>query len=377
MLRIGFVSEFDPLTRKSWSGTHYTLFSMLKQQYDVRWINSDPLQIKAAFKAWMRIKRMMGKNYDWMHAVSYSKYLCRNVMRQLKEERFDLLYAPAGSGSIAFLETDTPIIYHSDSTFRLAHDYNRDFSNLSKHNLEGGELLERLALKKATKIILASSWAKRSAIDDYEIESGKIATIPFVPNLEKVPCDTEIRYEKSESLNLLFVGTNWRRKGGPTVLRIYRILKQRYPHCRLTIVGDSPDSRTDNPDINICGFLDKKDPVQRQRLYSIYLGTDFFILPTQFDAAGIVFCEASSFGVPCLTFDTGGTGEYVENKINGFTFPPGAAESEFADAIASVYDDPIRFKSLRESTRRKYEKEFTRDRWLDRFGQLLEGAEIV
>ncbi len=312
-----------------------------------------------------------------MHDILSSKYLGRNINRKLLDRKFDLLYAPAVSASLAFLETDIPMIYHSDAMFRLAQNYYRDYSDLSASNSSAGELLKQRSLEKSKRVVFASSWAKRSAIIDYGICAEKIEVIPFVPNIKTIPSSSEINYKKSDTLRLLFVSADWECKGGRKVIEIYSILRRWYPNCHFRLVGGIPDEQVEDPNIEVLGFINKNNATELARLISIYLDSDFLILPTKAEVAGVVFAEASAPGVPCLTYDTGGTAEYVVKDVNGFIFPPLSDERAFADAIASVYDDPMRCQALRESTRKKYENEFSQEQWLDRFERMLNHAGIV
>ncbi|WP_270350498.1 glycosyltransferase [Ligilactobacillus salivarius] len=54
------------------------------------------------------------------------------------------------------------------------------------------------------------------------------------------------------------------------------------------------------------------------------------LLPTRAECAGIVFNEASAFGVPSLSVDTGGVADYVKNNINGYRMPLSANGEDFA-----------------------------------------------
>jgi glycosyltransferase involved in cell wall biosynthesis len=371
MVSIGFVCESNPLSRKSWSGIHYTLFTILKKEYRIEWINSDPLSLKIPLKIWVRVMRLFGKNVDWMHMLFYSRALGWATRMKLRNRKFDVLYLPAGSASLAFLKTDISIVYHSDTTFRLVHGYYREYSRLSKRNANSGEILEQRSLHKSTRIILTSDWAKRSAVEDYGVKPEKIEVIPFVPNIESIPPISEIHFGKTDSLNLLFVGADWKRKGGSKAIAIYRLLKTRYGNCRLRLVGGTPDETIDDPGIEYLGFINKNDPVALARLCSLYLDSDFFLLPTSAESSAVVYTEASAFGVPILTFDTGGVANYVEDNVNGFRFPPGTQPSVFAEVITTIYENPARFESLRRSTRQKYENEFSSTTWLARFAKML------
>jgi glycosyltransferase involved in cell wall biosynthesis len=69
-------------------------------------------------------------------------------------------------------------------------------------------------------------------------------------------------------------------------------------------------------------------------------------LPTRAEAAGIVFCEASAFGVPSLTLKTGGVEDYVRNGINGICLPYNSKPKDFAKSILEIVKDKDRYSSL-------------------------------
>lgn len=374
---IGFISEFNPANRTLWSGIHYTIFKLLKGKNRVEWVDPEiPFWLLATLKARKAFAIFGGKNYDWTHAVSLSKRIGRTLSRKLRDRHYDLLFASAASSSLAFLETDIPIIYLSDTTFHLVNDYYGKYSNLSNRNVEDGELIERRALEKATRVILSSGWARESAIHDYGINPAKIHVIPFAPNIERIPAASEVRYGKSDSLNLLFVGIDWKRKGGSTAIKIHELLKERYPQCRLRLVGGMPDEEISDPRIEPYGFLDKNDRESLEKLCSLYLDTDFLVHPTQAEAAGIVFAESAAFGVPSLTYKTGGVADYVQNDVNGFIFPAGTSEAAFVEAISAVYDDPLKYEALRKSTRQMFEQNFSRGRWVERFDAICDSLKL-
>ncbi|HRQ86246.1 MAG TPA: glycosyltransferase, partial [Flavobacteriales bacterium] len=61
-----------------------------------------------------------------------------------------------------------------------------------------------------------------------------------------------------------------------------------------------------DPDLVREGFLNKNLPADMARLEHHLRTADFLILPTRFEAYGIVFCEAAAYGLPALASRTGG-----------------------------------------------------------------------
>ena len=83
-----------------------------------------------------------------------------------------------------------------------------------------------------------------------------------------------------------------------------------------------------------------------QRLIQLFRGADFLILPTKAEAAGIVFSEASAYGLPSVTYATGGVTDYVRSGVNGVCIDPGGTAADFAAEIQRMLESPARIRGL-------------------------------
>jgi glycosyltransferase involved in cell wall biosynthesis len=115
--------------------------------------------------------------------------------------------------------------------------------------------------------------------------------------------------------------------------------------------------------MKVVPFLDKNDDQQRKRLEELYLTADFFLLPSRQECYGIVFCEASAFGIPIITTDTGGISEIVRDGENGFLLQPTDEAASYAQLIASIYRDDERYYSLVEGARAAFDSRLNWDTW--------------
>lgn len=82
----------------------------------------------------------------------------------------------------------------------------------------------------------------------------------------------------------------------------------------MTIVGiKNLDNRVKELNfVNYLGFLDKEDKKDYRKYLDAWKKVNILLLPTRAECAGIVFNEASAFGVPSLSVDTGGVADYVK-----------------------------------------------------------------
>jgi glycosyltransferase involved in cell wall biosynthesis len=132
---------------------------------------------------------------------------------------------------------------------------------------------------------------------------------------------------------------------------------------QLTIIGCRPPVTVNDKNIVVIPFINKNIREEADRLYKILHQTDFLLLPTRAECAGVVFCEASAFGIPSITTDTGGVSTYVENGINGFVLPISAGAGAYTDKILDLYNNDDTYRQLCISSRNKFETALNWDAW--------------
>jgi glycosyltransferase involved in cell wall biosynthesis len=91
-----------------------------------------------------------------------------------------------------------------------------------------------------------------------------------------------------------------------------------------------------------------------RKFIELYESADFLILPTQAEAAGIVFSEASSFGLPSITYATGGVPDYIRDHVNGICLEPGSTADQFALEIKNLLENPSEYESYASAGFREY-----------------------
>ena len=77
----------------------------------------------------------------------------------------------------------------------------------------------------------------------------------------------------------------------------------------------------------------------------------------------MVFCEASAYGLPVISTDTGGVSGAVKQGENGFLLPLVAGGAEYAELIARVYKDEEVYAELVRTSRAAFEDRLNWDAW--------------
>lgn len=273
--------------------------------------------------------------------------------------------------NIAYLKIDIPIVYIGDSNFRL---FNAYMQIKDESFIQLADELEKLSLHNAKSILYCSYWAKESAIEEYNVDENKIHIIEFGANLTSEPIIQELKLPETSVnvCNLLFIGKNWKHKGGIIAYNSYLLLKKSGFFCTLTIIGSIPDN-IDKNDANlfIIPYLDKSKEEDNIKLGKIFNNSHFLILPTKFDCFGIVFCEASAYGIPSLATDIGGVSQVIKNGKNGYLFSPNEHGSVYANKIKSIFEDKKQYLRLRKTTRKEYDDRLNWDVWLKKTNKIL------
>ena len=145
----------------------------------------------------------------------------------------------------------------------------------------------------------------------------------------------------------------------------------------LTVCGVVPPRSFSHEWMTVIPFLDKGDEIQRQKLYSLLLTSDFLLLPTRAELYGMVFCEASAFGLPSVTTNTGGISGAIEEGKNGFMLPLNARGTDYARVISKAYRNGEYYRELVKSSRAAFNEKLNWDAWASSVKRLIDECGLV
>lgn len=286
------------------------------------------------------------------------------ISKMLQAVNVDVVFSPS-TIPISQLECRQPIVFWTDATFGGIINFYPEFSNLCLETIKHGNNLEKAALDKCKLAIYSSSWAAQSAINLYQADPSKVKVVPFGANLA---CDRNlddikaiVSYRKSESCKLLFLGVDWKRKGGDVALSVTKELNRIGLPTELTVVGCRPHIDEPLPDfVKVIEFISKNNPEGLLRINQLLAESHFLILPSIQDCTPVVFSEANSFGLPVISTDVGGIGTIIKDDVNGRAFKKSANTSEYCEYILQHF---INFKIYQELCFSSFSEYQTRLNW--------------
>jgi glycosyltransferase involved in cell wall biosynthesis len=195
--------------------------------------------------------------------------------------------------------------------------------------------LERGIYHNATRVFTRSTDVRADLGEYYELPQEKSVCV-YAGNNVHVPAGYAMDNEGYANQNVLFVGGDWERKGGPTLVAAFREVLKVHPRARLTIAGVEID--VDLPNCTVLGKLGLRELSQQ------YSRASIFCLPTLLEPFGIVFVEAMLHRLPIVATHGGAVPDMVREGINGHLVAPRDAKA-LANALIGLLGDAARCRS--------------------------------
>jgi glycosyltransferase involved in cell wall biosynthesis len=365
-MKLAYVTAWDARDRSKWSGLGYYMARALEQQsHTVEYVG--PLRVSQRWYLWAKKQlyaRGLKKRYLPDRDPPVAKGFARQASRRLSRLAVDIVFSP-GTVPIAYLESEQPIVFWTDSTFAGMVDFYPEFTNLCRETLQNGTALEAAALERAALAVYSSEWAAQTAIQSYGVAQTKVHVVPFGANIDETPTLDVVRgmvaARSTRVCKLLFLGVAWFRKGGDIALEVARELNAAGLPTELMVVGCKPRIPGPRPHfVRYGGTISKSSPTRVIELKALMAESHFLVLPSRADCTPVVFNEANAFGVPCLATAVGGIASIIRNGVNGSTFARDAAISTYCEYIWTHFSDLQAYRDLALSSFREYE---TRLNW--------------
>ena len=156
--------------------------------------------------------------------------------------------------------------------------------------------------------------------------------------------------EPSGRTKILFVGTDFARKGGPLLLEVFRERLQANAELHLVTRQAPPDLP---PHVYVHSDLHPNDP----RLTELYAQADLLAVPTTADMLPWVFIEAMAMRLPVIGTETGAVHEVVQHGVTGLVVKAGDGE-DLAAALHALASNPARRREMGERGRELVEAKY-------------------
>lgn len=244
--------------------------------------------------------------------------------------------------------------------------FNMNISGLKKHIYAG---VERILATVTDKIINVSEYELNSAVNS-GLPINKMVMIynGISPEKNIVNKKAEMCTDK---INLLFVGRFDPQKGVDFLLKVFDEHADELKHIHLWVIGDNvvfDGGGIEKKDIDNITFLGW---ISHDELPAYYEACDAVIMPSRWEAFGLVAIEAMKYGRPVIAGKRGALSELIQDGVNGWTFE---MENEYS-LLGILYDlDKLSVNIAGREGERIFLDRFTDVRMLEKFYDILGGV---
>jgi glycosyltransferase involved in cell wall biosynthesis len=357
-MKIAYVAPYDPRSINTWAGgCSYFMAQEFQQQGDeIAFIGPLEERFKRLFGLKWRYYKYFEKKDYLLHRVPFiTQQMAMEAAKKIATTQSDLVLGPL-TLPFAYLDCKQPVVCWTDATFTGLVDFY--FKNTCQESIRNGHLIDQLALDRCSLAIYTSDWAAKSAIEDYGADPKKVKVVPYGANLDQSHSLEDIKTcidaRPNNTCKLLFLGVDWVRKGGDVAYKVAEALNEAGLKTELTVAGCPMLNKPANF-VNVVGFIDKSTQEGAYKLKKLIAESHFLILPSIADCTPLVFCEANSLGVPCLSTQVGGIPTTIRSGVNGQLFDLNVDISDYCRYLVDLFSDYTQYQSLALSAFHEYE----------------------
>ena len=190
-------------------------------------------------------------------------------------------------------------------------------------------------------------------VEDYGQPEEKVVSVGAGPGFAALPDPVDRDFGRPR---FLFVGKDFRRKGGPQLLDAFREVQAARPEAELLIVGPL-EPPPPQPGVVFLGRLDRSTPAGAADLDRAFRTATAFAMPSLYEPFGLVFLEAMAYQLPCVAALSCAMPEIVEDGVSGYVVPAEDAE-RLAERLLAL-TDAGRARAMGDAGHRRFLERYT------------------
>lgn len=240
----------------------------------------------------------------------------------------------------------------------------KDFYHLARSAAFGLKTyfsLDRDYLNGCDQIIAVSEVVKSALEKEFGLAKSKITVIPNGVELSLY----QLAMQDSPEVTVLYFGRLEKEKGLEVLIRAFSDVKKNVLGVKLKIVGNGPLKIELQKDVEILSRIGYKD------IPELLSSVNVFVLPSlRVEGLPMTLVESAAAGLPLIASDIGGNQTVVKDGVNGFL-----VKSDDVPSLVLAMTKLASNLDLRQrmglASRKLAEKEFSRDRMIKRYLELL------
>lgn len=343
-----------------WSGTVNSLYMELSKKFEI-------IDLYYYWDIYVILSKCLEKiklkKYDMsILEIKRADKSIRKKQTQLTYPIIQFDEFPSINISKSYIYQDLSVLYLLDIAQKDVNTFsNSGFSHIPLSSIKQRADLQLKFYQDCNCILTMGKWLQKYLISTNLIDTKKIHHVGGGINIDK----NKIDYSFKESNKILFIGKDFERKAGPLVVEAFDFLQKKInKNAELYIIGPKTISIDfHNENIHFIGEL-KSD-----QLPYYYNLCDIFCMPSYFEAYGLVFIEALTFGLPCIGRKAFEMPYFIEDGITGYLI-----ENDSIENLANKMNDLLINKEIKsnvKSLKERYIEEYCWSTVADRIVETL------
>ena len=360
MNQLFFCVQWHKNKATSWSGTHYSVFKELSKRYDL--VEYDyGIKKPYTFLTKLIYDKILHKySTSSISSDKINKHYYNQIKKVINKNNlnksFQFKLYPNIDNVHSYVYVDCLYCYLKyiyDNDIEAFKYWDDDISKVEKELKHEEELLN----KDNVTIFTMSRCLHDYLINIKKLSHNKVFFVGGGINLKY----TEVDFTKKNGKRFLFSGKNFERKNGPLVVEAFKKVKEKYPESELYISGCNVDIKEEN--VHVLGLLNFEHSSEYFKL------CDYFVMPSIFEAYGLVFPEALSYGLPIIGRNAFEMPYFIKDGENGYIL-----NSQNSDELASLMIKMIENKEMSKfvlGNRKKYYDYYSWSSVVDRMCEVI------
>ncbi|MGH7269276.1 MAG: glycosyltransferase family 4 protein, partial [Polyangiaceae bacterium] len=225
-------------------------------------------------------------------------------------------------------------------------------------------MVHRTVMRQARAVTAWSQWTKDSLVRDYGVDPRAVSIVAPGTTLSNFPDPSARGPRRPGPVRVLFVGGDFRRKGGDLLLDVATQHLRGLVELHLVTSADIPSGEG----VHVYRGVKPHSP----DLLRLYADADVFVLPTRGDCMAVVLGEAMASSLPIVTTRVGAHAEAVREGESGFVIEAGDAVA-LKDRLERLAKDPALCARMGRASRRIGEERFDMSKNANRIADILLG----
>ena len=350
----------DPTDPQAWSGIPYSMHQALLRLIPQVTIFRPPPPVRTPLDAVLRLALGPRRYPLWITRATLRSNASA-LRAAIAEHRPEAVLSIASMCVAELGAPSVPTYLFSDAPYAAFQQAYRGTIDRPLRMVQY-EAQEAECARHLDGLCFSSGWAVAEALRLYGAVSRNGQPLPvhvtemgsnWVPTLTREQLFERVDQRPADRLDLLFLGRDWERKGGPLAVEVTRLLNEQGTPTTLHIVGCRP--AVSAPYVHIHGPLYRTDPTQSAQLSELFLNSHFLLTPTSAECFGLAFGEAQAFALPPISRAVQALPAVVLDGQTGILLPIEAEAPSYVARILALRAAPAAYRAMAVAARTRFE----------------------